>query len=88
MDKIVFTPEGNEEPVELYVLDQTVLRGTTYILVTESEEGDGNALILKDTAPEGADESVYEIVDEDTELDAVSDLFRVALDDMDIGLEP
>ena len=45
MDKIVFTPEGNEEPVELYVLDQTVLRGTTYILVTESEEGDGNALI-------------------------------------------
>ena len=86
MDKIVFTPEGNEEPVELYVLDQTVLRGTTYILVTESEEGDGNALILKDTAPEGADESVYEIVENEKELQAVSKVFEELLEDVSIEL--
>lgn len=86
MDKIVFTPADNGEPVEFYVLDQVVLRGVTYILVTDSEEGDGEALILRDTAPGDASESVYEIVDDDTELKAVAELFHDALEDMNMQL--
>ena len=46
MDKIVFTPEGGE-PVRFYVLEQTRLGGIDYILVTDSEDGDGEALILR-----------------------------------------
>lgn len=87
MDKIVFTPVDGEEPVKFYVVDQTMLRGETYLLVTDSAEGDGTALILHDTAPGNADESVYEIVEDDTELQAVAGLFRDTLEDMGIGLE-
>ena len=48
MEKITFTPEGQDSPVDFYVLEQTKLAGVTYILVTDEEEGDGEALILKD----------------------------------------
>ena len=47
MEKIVFTPEG-EAPVQFYVLEQTRLGGVDYILVTDSREGDGEALILRE----------------------------------------
>ena len=69
------------------MLDQAILRGETYILVTDSEEGDGEALILKDTAQPDAEESVYEIVEDEVELKAVAELFRDALEDMGISLE-
>ena len=36
LEKIFFTPEG-EEPVEFYVLEQTVIGGQNYILVTDAE---------------------------------------------------
>ena len=38
LEKITFNPEG-EEPVEFYVLEQTRIGGTNYILVTDFEEG-------------------------------------------------
>ena len=47
LEKITFRPEG-EEPVKFYVLEQTRIGGHNYILVTDVEEGDGDALILKD----------------------------------------
>ena len=50
MEKITFTVNGNGtlEKVEFYVLEQTKIGGTDYILVTDMEDGDGDALILKD----------------------------------------
>ena len=50
MEKIGFCPDGGEK-VEFYVLEQTRLGGCDYILVTDSmdsEEEEGEALILKD----------------------------------------
>ena len=62
VEKLIFEPEeGN--PAEFYVLEQTMLGGIPYILVTEEEEGDGEALILKDISKPGEEEAVYEIVD-------------------------
>lgn len=52
LEKIVFNPEG-EEPVEFFVLEQTRIGGMNYILVTDFEEGDGEALILKDISRTG-----------------------------------
>ena len=52
LEKIVFNPEG-EEPVEFFVLEQTRIGGMNYILVTDFEEGDGEALILKDISKDG-----------------------------------
>ncbi len=83
MDKIVFTPEGGE-PVRFYVLEQTRLGGVDYILVTDSEDGDGEALILRDTSTQEADEAVYEIVADDEELNAVAAVFKNMLDDIEL----
>ncbi len=83
MEKIIFRPEG-EEAVEFYVLEQTRLGGIDYILVTDSEEGDGGALILRDTSAPEEEEALYEVVTDDEELNAVAAVFENILED--IGL--
>ena len=86
LEKITFRPEG-DEAVDFYVLEQTRIAGVNYILVTELEEGDGEALILKDlSGPEDA-ESVYEIVSEEKELNAVAGVFEDLLEDIQIVQE-
>ena len=84
MEKIVFTPEG-EEPVQFCVLEQTRLGGIDYILVTDSEEGDGEALILRDMSAVDDKEAVYEIVTEDEELNAVAAVFENMLEDVELS---
>ncbi len=83
MDKIVFTPDGGE-PVRFYVLEQTRLSGIDYILVTDAEDGDGEALILRDTSAPEESEAVYEIVEDDEELNAVAAVFENMLDDIEL----
>ncbi len=83
MEKIIFSPDG-EEKVEFYVLEQTRLGGFNYILVTDTEEEDGEALILKDMSEESDAEAVYEIVSEDSELEAVALVFENLLEDVDL----
>ena len=84
MEKIVFTPAG-EEAVEFYVLEQTRLGGIDYILVTDSEEDDGEALILRDMSAPEEEEAVYEIVAEDEELNAVAAVFENMLEDIELS---
>ena len=81
MDKITFAV-SDTETVDFFVLEQTRLGGTDYILVTDMEDGDGEALILKDLAKPEDKESVYEIVSDDTELDAVAAVFEKMMDDI------
>ena len=82
MEKITFTLADNQM-VEFYVLEQTVLGGISYILVTDSEGDEAEALILKDLSKPGEDEALYEIVDDDDELEAVSKIFQEMLDDIE-----
>ncbi len=86
LEKIVFSPDG-EEPVEFFVLEQTRISGVNYILVTDFEDGDGEALILKDLSKDEDKESVYAIVDDDTELNAVAKIFEGLLDDVELVQE-
>ena len=81
LEKITFNPNG-EEPVDFYVLEQTRIGGFNYILVTDFEEGDGEALILKDISKDGEEESVYTIVSDDEELKAVAGVFENMLEDV------
>ena len=83
LEKITFRPEG-EETVEFYVLEQTRIGGHNYILVTDVEEGDGDALILKDMSQDGEEESIYDVVSDDEELEAVSGVFADMLEDVDL----
>lgn len=86
MEKITFAFEGEDQAVEFFVLEQTKLGGVTYILVTDSEEDDAECLILKDLSKVEEDESVYEVVEDDTELLAVSKVFEELLEDVDIEM--
>ncbi|MCR5802315.1 MAG: DUF1292 domain-containing protein [Lachnospiraceae bacterium] len=81
LEKIIFQADG-DSPVEFFVLEQTKLNGNSYILVTDFEEGDGEALILKDLSKEGDKESRYMIVSDDNELDAVAGVFEELLGDV------
>ena len=50
MEKITMLSDENGEELEFYVLEQTKVNGVTYILVTDSEYGDAECTILKDTS--------------------------------------
>ncbi|MFI3200545.1 MAG: DUF1292 domain-containing protein [Eubacteriales bacterium] len=82
MDKVTFMLDS-DEPVEFFVIEETKLNGFQYILVTEAEHGDADALILKDVASGTEKESVYEIVSDDIELNAISQVFASLLDDIE-----
>ncbi len=83
MEKIIITAEDGEE-IEFYVVDQTRVNGTNYLLVTEAEEDEAEAYILKDTSAEEDEEAVYEFVDDDEELNALAKVFSELLDDAEI----
>lgn len=79
MEKITFELDNNEK-AEFFVLEQAKLFGSNYILVTEEEEGDGEALILKEVGTSKID-ATYEVVTDDDELSALSSLFESLLED-------
>ena len=83
MEKIKFMSEEMQE-TDFYVLEQTKVNGVSYILVTDSEEDDAECLILKDTSAEDDKESVYDIVEDVTELGAVLKIFEELLEDIEI----
>ena len=63
------------------------VNGINYLLVTESEDEEdeeAEAYILKDTSKAEDTEAVYEFVESEEELDAVSRIFAELLEDMDL----
>ena len=84
MEKIKFMSEEIQAEIDFFVLEQTKVNGVSYILVTDSEDDEAECLILKDTSDEASADSVYEIVDDDVELTAVSKVFEELLEDVDI----
>jgi hypothetical protein len=86
MEKIKFTFEDTKEVVEFFVLEQTRVNGSNYILVTDSEEDEAECLILKDTSAAEDTESLYEIVEDDVELSAILKIFEELLEDVDIEM--
>lgn len=85
MEKIIFTDQENQEDLELYLLEQTCINGTTYLLAAEEEEEDSVAYILKEVQTENED-VIYAMVEDDVELNAISKVFAEILDDVDIEM--
>ena len=83
METIILNAPGTEEKIELYVLEQTCINGVNYLLVTEEEETDSQAYILKEVQAEDTD-VIYEFVEDDVELDAISRVFGEMLEDIGI----
>lgn len=89
-ETVTFTLD-NGEIVELDVLEQTMLRGVNYILVAENDNQDADEVdvfILKENVSDSeGGEAVYEPIEDDEELQAVSKIFEELLEDVDIELE-
>jgi len=84
MEKVKFAfADGNGED-EFFILEETKINGSAYILVAEDD--DAECLILKDVRDEESGESVYEIVENEKELQAVSKVFEELLEDVSIEL--
>ena len=84
MEKITMLSDENGEELEFYVLEQTKVNGVTYILVTDSEYGDAECTILKDTSDAEDKDCVFEFVEDDVEMNAVFKIFEELLEDVDI----
>lgn len=82
MDKITITAKDGEQ-IEFYVLEQTRMNGTDYLLVTgtDDEDEDAEAYILKDVSKEEEPEAVYEFVEDEDELNALAGVFSEMIDE-------
>jgi hypothetical protein len=87
-NKVMFTTDDNET-VEFHVLEQTQLNGNTYLLVTDADdnEEEGNAYILKDVSADTDDSAVYDVVEDEKELEVIAKIFEELLDDIQIDTE-
>ena len=82
MEKIKFQSEDGI--VEFYVEEQTTIAGITYLLVSDSQDDEAHAYILKDISEKDSQEACYEMIQDDSELEAISRVFAQMLDDVDL----
>ena len=78
-EKIIFVDEDGNE-IEMYVIEETRINNVNYLLVAE-------AYILKDISNDEDEEAVYEIVDDESEVDYIGRVFSELLEDIDITTE-
>ena len=81
-----FNEDG--ETVPFYVLEQVTIAGVNYILVTDSddeEDEEAAAYILKEMT-EADEDTIYEMVEYDVEMEAISKVFEETLEDIDIEI--
>ncbi len=85
-EKIVFSTEDGDE--EFFIIEQTMLGGVNYILVTDDMDGEeADFLILKETGIEKGteDEFVsYDFVEDESELKSLIAIFNELVDDFDL----
>ena len=82
-----FTTEDGEVAV-LRVVEETKINGVKYLLVLDDiEDEEEEALILKEVPNEGAEEALYDIVDDEKELTAVAAVFEELLEDLELVTE-
>ncbi|MBM6855627.1 DUF1292 domain-containing protein [Mediterraneibacter glycyrrhizinilyticus] len=85
MEKVRFTFGDGSGESEFFVLEETKINGSSYILVADSQDDDAECLILREEGTREGD-SIYEIVEDETELLAVSKVFEELLEDVDIEM--
>ena len=79
--------QSDDGNLELEILEETVVNGVNYILVTDAPEGeDGTCYVMKDiSAPE--DEEADYVFAEGDEAESVMDVFAKMLEGEDITTE-
>lgn len=85
MEKLKFELEDGAT-VDFFVEEQTMVNGVNYLLVTDSQDEEADAYILKDISAAEDDMAEYVIVEDDVELLALSKVFQEMLEDTEIDL--
>ena len=65
------TEEG--EKIPFYVIEETMVAGVNYLLVSDSEDEETEAYIMREVTTKD-DEAVYEMVEDEGQLEALSPL--------------
>lgn len=84
-DEIILTSDDGEKVV-FHVVEQTRLGGADYLLVSsKSEDSDEEeAIILKDVSEASDKVAIYEIVEDEKEVDLIARIFRELIDDIEL----
>lgn len=83
-DFITFETEKGEK-IPFYVIEETMVAGVNYLLVSDSEDEETEAYIMREVTTKD-DEAVYEMVEDEGQLEALSKVFSELLDDVDIEM--
>jgi hypothetical protein len=82
MEKIKFqTEDGTVD--EFFVEEETRIGGVSYLLVSDSEEDEASAYILKDVSEDTDEQALYVMVEDEEELQAVYKVFMNMMEDVD-----
>ena len=78
---------GEDGDMEMEILEETVIQGNTYILVTDAaEDEDGTCYVMKDVSGKDDPEATYEFVPDD-EAEAIMQVFATLLEADGITIE-
>lgn len=80
--KVVNFTTDNGEEIPFFVVEETKIAGENYILVTDSEDDEADAYILREVS-ENTEESFYEMLEDDEKINAISKVFAELLDDVE-----
>ena len=86
MEKIRFVEEDGTE-TEFFVEEQTRMNGYNYLLVTDSQDDEAQAYILKDLSKDTDPQASYVMAEDDREFEVISRLFADMLEDVDLETE-
>ena len=85
-NRISFLSEDGEN-IEFSIIEETKINGISYILVTDSFEGeDGECYIMKDISNGDSEDANYIFVEDENELDSVFEIFEKMMNDDDIDI--
>ena len=80
--KVVNFTTDNGEEIPFFVVEETKIAGENYLLVTNSEDDEADAYILREVS-ENTEESFYEMLEDDDKINAISKVFAELLDDVE-----
>lgn len=87
MEKIKLEADDGQS-LEFYVEEQARIGGCDYLLVSDSQEEETQAYILKDMSADlsaqDSEMAQYEFVEDEEELEIVSKVFEQMLEDTDL----
>ncbi len=85
-ETIPFITEDGEE-IKFYIMEQTMISGINYLLVTEDlEDEEAEVMMMKENPDSDGEYASYEFVEDDDELNAISKIFSELMEDVDIEI--